>query len=92
MLGLERAYAFGDSKQPECAGHQQRDADRGRTHVLDLADLWVVFGGEPVRELLDRGIEDLDYQYKGDGGNQFHAAHHARAGGGGQDHDRGADT
>src|SRR4029079_6038388 len=69
---LERAYAFGDGEQPERAGHQQRDADGRRTHVLDLADLRIVFGGEPVSELLDRSVEDLDHQHKGDGGNQFH--------------------
>src|SRR6185503_9801659 len=75
---LERAYAFGDGEQPERGSHQQRDADRRRTHVLDLADFRIVFGSKPVRKLLDRGIEDLDHQHKGDSGNQFHAAHHAR--------------
>src|SRR6266566_7416872 len=46
---LERAYAFGDGKQPEQAGHDQRHADRGRAHVLDPPDLRIMFGGQPVR-------------------------------------------
>ena len=38
----------------------QRHADRGRTHVLDPADLQVVVGGQAIGELLDRGVEQLD--------------------------------
>jgi hypothetical protein len=42
---LNSAYAFGEGEQPESAGDQQRDADRGRPHVLDLPDLRIVVGG-----------------------------------------------
>src|SRR3954447_1912 len=83
---LERAYAFGDGKQPEGASHQQRDADRRRTHVLDPPDLRIVVGGEAVGELLDRGIEDLDHQHERHRRDQFNPAHHARADQPGQRH------
>src|SRR3954463_5738902 len=83
---LERAYAFGDGKQPERACHQQRDADRRRTHVLDPPDLRIVVGGEPVGELLDRSIENLDHQHERHRRHQFHPAHHARANQPGQRH------
>src|SRR5690349_2821665 len=83
---LERAYAFGDGEQPERPGHQQRDADRCRAHVLDPPDLRVVVGGQPVCELLDCGIENLDHQHKRHCSDQFHPAHHARADQPGQRH------
>src|SRR3954451_7320090 len=83
---LERAYAFGDGKQPEGASHQQRDADRRRAHVLDPPDLRIVVGGEPVGQLLDRGIEYLDHQHKRYRRDKFHTAHHARADQPGQRH------
>src|ERR1700757_4788662 len=57
---LDRSYALGDGKQPKGTGHQQCDADRRRSHVLDPPDLWVVIGGQAVGELFDRGIEELD--------------------------------
>src|SRR6185503_13693713 len=83
---LERAYAFGDGKQPERPGHQQRHADRRRPHVLDPPDLRVVGGGEPVGELLDRGIEDLDHQHERHRRDQFDPAHYAGADQPGQRH------
>src|SRR5580704_1312895 len=56
---LDRSYALGEGKQPEQAGHYQRDADRGRSQILDSADLRIVIGGQPVGKLLDRGIEQF---------------------------------
>src|SRR6476661_681160 len=83
---LERAYAFGDGKEPEGASHQQRDADRRRPHVLDPPDLRIVVGGEPVGQLLDGGIEDLDHQHERHRRDQLDPAHHARADQPGQRH------
>src|SRR5690242_7056785 len=83
---LERAYTFGDGKQPERPGHQQCDADRRRPHVLDPPDLRIVVGGQPVGELLNRGVEDLDDQHKRHRCDQLHPAHHARADQPGQRH------
>src|SRR4051812_1678773 len=83
---LERAYAFGDGKQPERPAHQQRDADRRRPHVLDPPDLRIVVGGEPVGELLDRGIEDLDHQHERHRRDQLNPADHAGADQPGQRH------
>src|ERR1700678_382081 len=75
----DRAYALGDGEQPEQARHDQRDAHRRRAHILDPADLRIMLGGQPVGELLDRGIEQFDHQHQGDGGDQLDAAHHGRA-------------
>src|ERR1700726_2719613 len=61
---LDRSYALGEGKQPEQAGHYQRHADGGRAQILDPADLWIVIGGEPVGELLDRGIEQFHDQHQ----------------------------
>src|SRR5581483_1231963 len=55
----DRSHAFGDGKQPEQRGHQQHDADRGRAHVLDPADLRIVIHGQAVGQLFDRGVEQL---------------------------------
>src|SRR5689334_12297264 len=43
---LDRAHAFGEGEQPECAGHQECNADGRRPHVLDLTDLRIVVGGQ----------------------------------------------
>src|ERR1700756_531096 len=72
---LDRSYALGDGKQPEDASHQQSDADRRRSHVLDPPDLRVVIGGQAIGELLDRGVEELDNQNHDDSRHQFDAAH-----------------
>src|SRR3569623_1659423 len=68
-----------DRKNPEHARHQQRYADGGGAHVLDLTDLLVVLHGQAVGELLDRGVEQLDHQHEGDGADQLDRAHHGRA-------------
>src|ERR1700755_1873315 len=38
----DRSHALGDGEQPEQRGHQQHDADCGRAHILDPADLRIV--------------------------------------------------
>src|SRR6201995_528629 len=74
-LASDRSHALSDGKQPEQRRHQQHDADRGRAHVLDPADLRIVVGGEPVGQFLDRGIEQLDHQHQHDSAEQLDAAH-----------------
>src|ERR1700722_18029989 len=69
-VGLQQRQAFADRDQPSHRGDDERDADRGRAHVLDAADPRVERGGDVIRELLDGGVEQLDDDEKQDGGNQ----------------------
>src|SRR5690242_10998606 len=64
VLALEESQSLDDGDDPECAGHQQRDAHCGRAHVLDPADLLVVIHGQAIGELLDRSVEQLDDQHE----------------------------
>src|SRR6516225_1251948 len=74
-LALDHAHAFGDGEEPEQAGHDQGQADRGRSHVLDVLDLLVAIGGQPVGQFLDRGVKEFDHQDQHDRANQLDPAH-----------------
>jgi hypothetical protein len=57
---------FGERQQPGKARDRERDANGGRAHVLDAANLGMVGRGDVVGELLDRGVEQFDDEQQQD--------------------------
>src|SRR5215472_3623798 len=78
LPSLDRAYAFGDGKQPKQGADDQRHAHRGRTQILHPPDLRIVISGQAVGELLDGGVQQLNDQHQQHHGDQLDPAHQGR--------------
>ena len=59
-MRLDEAQPFGHRGKPGETGDRERDANRGRAHVLDAADVGMMRRRHMVGEFFDCGIEQLD--------------------------------
>ena len=59
--GSSEPKPLDNNPQPDRAGEQQRQADCGRSHILDPADGRILFARDAVTEFLDGRIEQLDH-------------------------------
>src|SRR4051794_24699093 len=60
----DEADALGEREKPSETCDDQSKPDRGRADVLDPADLRIDLAVDPVGELFDRGVEELDHHHE----------------------------